>query len=243
MGCGCSARCIPTPSHPIADPIPCPAAPQPSCPPTATPMPPPCAPGQGHSSPRVTPAPAAALAAWAELVGFSPKLRKPRGWARVGVAAPGGGGRGTTPVSYIPRAGSGLHNSRAAVSALLSASATGRAAAPSPSPWIFAFWGQAGGRGTPAGWLSFREWPGAGGSGWQGWLGLRLRGLPQAPPVSDLGARIPPGWKHPVEGGVGDGDSRDGPVLLLRQRCSLLHPLPPTVLPLPSRRALCRWGN
>lgn len=156
---------------------------------------------------------------------------------------PRGGGRGTTPVSYIPRAGSGLHNSRAAVSALLSASATGRAAAPSPSPWIFAFWGQAGGRGTPAGWLSCREWPGAGGSGWQGWLGLRLRGLPQAPPVSDLGARIPPGWKHPVEGGVGDGDSRDGPVLLLRQRCSLLHPLPPTVLPLPSRRALCRWGN
>lgn len=46
----------------------------------------------GPQQPKGRLTPAAALAVWAELVGFSPKLRKPRGWGGEGVAAPGGPG-------------------------------------------------------------------------------------------------------------------------------------------------------
>lgn len=62
---------------------------------------------------------------------------------------------------------------------------------------------------------------------WRRWL-VGLAGhegevsAPQPLLSVTLGAKIPPGWQHPVEGGV--GDSREGPALVLRSDWSLLHP-------------------
>lgn len=113
------------PHPPSHAPFPAPQRPNPPVPP----VPPQChhrVPHGRATAPQGPPSPSLQCGlSW----GGSPQTLTPRG----GGGSPGGS-RGTTLVSYIPRAGWGLRNGRAAVSALLSASATGAAAAPARLP-------------------------------------------------------------------------------------------------------------